>query len=106
MPDPFADEIEQLRALCGGEGRRLDALRRDHLAVLARPEHQIADLDAEQRLLLLLGVSAFINANALSFSSPSGRIVWPSSVKLAGCAPVCVGVSTCRRPAKVTLTAR
>ena len=40
---------------------------------------------------------ALISLNALSCSPPSGRTVWPFNVKVAGCAPVCVGVSTLRR---------
>ena len=56
MPTHSRASSKQHGALRRRERRRADAFGRDHLAVSARAEHEVANLNAENRLLLLLGI--------------------------------------------------
>jgi hypothetical protein len=49
-------DIEQHRLLAGGQCRREDPLGLNGLAILAGPEHHVADPVVENRLLLLRGI--------------------------------------------------
>src|SRR3954468_23175713 len=52
-PCPLANQIEQHRLLRVGERRRADTFRLNRASVLARPEHEVGDAGAEDRLLPL-----------------------------------------------------